>query len=70
MPSGVTSARGSISGADFRFETLTESSAFSAEGSLFADLEKHDLFTPSKTWPPMTVSELAAALGDALEEAV
>ncbi len=55
---------------DFRFETLTESSAFSAEGSLFADLEKHDLFTPSKTWPPMTVSELAAALGDALEEAV
>jgi len=55
---------------DFRFETLTESSAFSAEGSLFAALEKHDLFTPSKTWPPMTVSELAAALGDALEEAV
>lgn len=50
---------------DFRFDVLTGSSAFSAEGSLFADVAKHDIFTPTKTYPPMTVSELAAALGTA-----
>lgn len=45
---------------DFRFDVLTGSSAFSAEGSLFADLGKHEIFAPVKTHPPMTVHELAA----------
>lgn len=45
---------------DFRFDVLTGSSAFSAEGSLFAHLGKHEIFTPTKAFPPMTVSELAA----------
>ena len=45
---------------DFRFDVLTGSSAFSAEGSLFADLGKHEIFAPVKTHPPMTVRELAA----------
>lgn len=45
---------------DFRFDVLTGSSAFSAEGSLFAHLGKHEIFQPTKTWPPLTVSELVA----------
>jgi hypothetical protein len=46
---------------DFRFDSLTQSSAYSAEGSLFAHLGKHEIFTPTKpNYPPMTVSELAA----------
>lgn len=45
---------------DFRLDSLTQSSAFSSEGSLFAQLGKHEIFTPTKTYPPMTVSELAA----------
>jgi hypothetical protein len=44
---------------DFRLDVLTDSSAFSAEGSLFATLGKHELFTPTKTYPPITVKELA-----------
>ena len=44
---------------DFRFDILTHSSAFSQEGSLFAHLGKHEIFTPTKTYSPMTVSELA-----------
>ncbi len=44
---------------DFRFDVLTGSSAFSAEGSLFAHLGKHEIFMPTKTWPPMTLGELA-----------
>lgn len=49
---------------DFRFDVLTGSSAFSAEGSLFADLGKHEIFAPIKTHPPMTVRELAALQED------
>ena len=44
---------------DFRFDVLTGSSAFSEEGSLFADLGKHEIFAPIKTHPPMTMGELA-----------
>ena len=44
---------------DFRFDVLTGASAFSAQDSLFAHLGKHEIFTPVKTYPPMTVGELA-----------
>jgi len=47
---------------DFRFDVLTGSSAFSAEGSLFADLGKHEIFQPIKTYEPMTVVEIAEQL--------
>jgi hypothetical protein len=61
--------KGKFQRRDFRFDVLTGSSAFSAEGSLFAHLDKHEIFTPTKTYPPMTVSELAAALGGTPEAA-
>lgn len=44
---------------DFRLDALTGSSAFSAEGSLFADLGKHEIFLPIKTYKPMTVRDLS-----------
>ncbi len=44
---------------DFRFESLTYSSEFSAEGSLFADLGRHDIFMPTTAYPLMTVGQLA-----------
>jgi len=53
--------KGKFQRRDFRFDVLTGSSAFSAEGSLFAHLGKHEIFQPVKTWPLMTVRELAAA---------
>lgn len=46
---------------DFRLDSLTQSSAFSAEDSLWANIGKHEIFTPTKSYPPMTVSELIAA---------
>jgi hypothetical protein len=61
--------KGKFQRRDFRFDALTGSSAFSAEGSLFAHLGKHEIFTPTKTYLPMTVSELAA-MGEASKEAV
>ena len=48
--------KGKFQRRDFRFDVLTHSSAFSAEDSLFA----HEIFTPAKTWPPMTGGDLAA----------
>jgi hypothetical protein len=53
--------KGKFQRRDFRFDVLTGASAFRAEGSLFAHLGKHEIFTPAKTYPPMTLSELAAA---------
>lgn len=55
--------KGKFQRRDFRFDVLTGSSAFSAEGSLFAHLGKHEIFQPVKTWPPMTVNELAVLWG-------
>lgn len=52
--------KGKFQRRDFRFDVLTHSSAFSAEGSLFAHLGKHEIFMPIKTYPPMTLNELAA----------
>jgi len=58
--------KGKFQRRDFRLDTLTQSSAFSAEGSLFAHLGKHEIFKPAKTYPPMTVSELVAATPEAM----
>jgi hypothetical protein len=44
---------------DFRLDALTQMAALHAEGSLFSQLEKHEIFTPTKTYPTMTVRELA-----------
>lgn len=45
---------------DFRLDVLTQSAAFSQEGTLFAELGKHEIFTPTQSYPPLTVGELAA----------
>ena len=44
---------------DFRFDSLTKAANFRAEASLFAPVGKHEIFTPIKIHPPMTMSELA-----------
>jgi hypothetical protein len=52
--------KGKFQRRDFRFDVLTQMSTFSAEGSLFAELGKHEIFTPIKTYPTQTVADLAA----------
>jgi hypothetical protein len=48
--------KGKFQRRDFRLDVLTGNSAHSAEGSLF---DQHEIFTPAKTWPPMSVADLA-----------
>lgn len=52
---------------DFRLDVLTGMSRFSAEGSLFAHLGKHEVFKPTTSYPPVAVRDLAC--GDAAGEA-
>ncbi len=62
--------RGKFQRRDFSLDTLAQSSAFSAEGQLFALLGRHDIFQPVKDYPPLTVSELAIAFDGPQREAV
>jgi hypothetical protein len=45
---------------DFRFDVLAGASAFSTQGTLFATLGKHEIFMPTKSYPAMTIGELAS----------
>lgn len=49
---------------DFTMASLAQSSSFSAEGTLFAHMGKHEIFTPVKTYRPMTIKELAVGTKD------
>jgi len=44
---------------DFRFDTLTQMSSFGEEGTLFADLGKHEIFTPTRDHGHLTVADIA-----------
>src|SRR5882672_7312985 len=45
--------KGKFQRRDFRLDVLTQASAFAEEGTLFAHLGKHEIFTPAKTYPPI-----------------
>lgn len=56
---------------DFRLDILMRMSGFIAQSPLFAPLGKHEIFTPTKTYPPTTVRELASdAIDDTPEGAL
>ncbi|MEI2820048.1 MAG: N-6 DNA methylase [Marmoricola sp.] len=50
--------KGKFQRRDFRFDTLTQMSAFGEEDTLFADMGKHEVFMPTKSYPPMSFTEL------------
>jgi len=52
--------KGKFQRRDFRLDILAQASDYSAEGDLFANLGKHEIFMPTKTYPPMTVGDVAA----------
>ncbi len=49
--------KGSFQRRDFRYDSLTQRS--SIEGTLFEGLEEHEVFTPTKTYPTMTMEQIA-----------
>ena len=51
--------KGKFQRRDFRLDVLTEMSSLGSEGTLFAHLRKHEVFTPTRTYSPVTVRALA-----------
>jgi hypothetical protein len=63
--------KGKFQRRDFRLDVLTQMSAFDEKGTLYEHLGRHEIFTPTRTYPPITMHELAsAALGEASKEAI
>ena len=58
FPEWAYLGRGKYQRRDFRFDDLTQRS--NADIGLFAHLEEHEVFVPLRTFPAMTVQELAA----------
>jgi hypothetical protein len=52
--------KGKFQRRDFRLDTLTQMSSFGGD-TLFAELGKHEIFTPTKSYPPLTLRDLAHA---------
>jgi hypothetical protein len=44
---------------DFRFDTMTKMSSFDEQDTLFADLGKHEIFTPTTDYGALSVSGIA-----------
>ena len=55
--------KGKFQRRDFRYDALIGASSFSAEGSLFANLGKDEIFSPIRTYEPMNISQLAKSMG-------
>ncbi len=51
--------KGKFQRRDFRLDVLTTMAGLGAEGSLFSQLGKHEIFKPISVFPPMTVRDLA-----------
>lgn len=52
--------KGKFQRRDFRFDTLTQMSAFGGADTLFADLGNHEVFTPTKNYAAMSIAEMAS----------
>lgn len=53
--------KGSFQRRDFRYDNLVDVSSF-GEGTLFAGMEKHEIFAPIKTFPQVSVADLTLEL--------
>ncbi len=58
FPEWAYLGRGKFQRRDFRYDALTQRSA--ASGTLFDAFEEHEIFTPVRTYPAMTIEEIAA----------
>ncbi|HAX25332.1 MAG TPA: restriction endonuclease subunit M [Chloroflexi bacterium] len=61
--------KGKFQRRDFSLKILTQSAVWPEKGTLFATSVNQDIFTPVRTYPPMRMSDLAAAWANDPEEA-
>jgi len=58
FPEWAYLGKGKFQRRDFRYDVLTTMSSF-GEGTLFADLSKHDIFFPEKDYLPLCIKDIA-----------
>jgi len=58
FPEWAYLGRGKYQRRDFRLDSLAQRS--SVQGTLFEGLEEHEVFIPTRTYPPMSVHEIAS----------
>jgi hypothetical protein len=56
--------KGKFQRRDFRFDALTQMSAFSEADTLFAEMGKHEVFKPVKVYPQATISEIGMSFNE------
>lgn len=52
--------KGKFQRRDFRFDALTQMSAFSEQDTLFADMGRHEVFKPVRVYPQATIPEIGS----------
>ena len=52
--------KGTFRRRDFRLDRLVQMSSFGQDGTLFADLGRHEIVTPVEDYPSISVAEIAA----------
>jgi hypothetical protein len=63
LPEWSYVGKGTYRRRDFRFDALTHMATFGKEDTLFADLGKHEIFSPIKDFPPLSIREIAGGEG-------
>jgi hypothetical protein len=61
FPEWAYIGKGSFQRRDFRYDNLVDVSSF-GEGTLFAGMEKHEIFAPIRTFPQMSVADITLEL--------
>lgn len=51
--------KGKFSRRDFALDVISQMSSFAQEDSLFSNLGRHEIFTPLKNYPPLSIGDLA-----------
>ena len=62
--------KGKFKRRDFRLRSLTRAAEHARDAAFFGPQGTHEVFTPVKDYPPITVRELAATTCSAPKEAV
>jgi hypothetical protein len=58
FPEWAYLGKGRFQRRDFRFDALTQMSLF-GEGTLFESMDTHEIFTPERDYPPLSVLDIA-----------
>ena len=58
FPEWAYLGKGKFQRRDFRYDALTQTSAFGEEGTLFSDLGHHEIFEPVKMYPTLSISDI------------